>query len=322
VIAADPATRALHAQATRAAASPISVLVLGETGTGKEVMARLVHRLSPRAAGPFVGVNCAALSASLLESELFGHEKGAFTGAVEARAGLFEAADRGTLFLDEVGELPPTAQVKLLRVLEERSVLRVGARVARSVDFRLVSATNRDLEAEVAAGAFRQDLFFRLNGFTLTLAPLRERTSEIAVLARAFLKQAAPRYGRAEVPGISAEAIAALERHAWPGNLRELRNVIERALVLCDGEAVLPAHLPEKIAGAPGLPAARQHERRRILDALELCAGNQSRAAKMLGISRRTLVTRLDELDIVRPRKGSEGVGDAEPPSPPRAKGR
>jgi two-component system, NtrC family, response regulator AtoC len=304
VIAADPATRALHEQAARAASSPISVLVLGETGVGKEVLARLVHRRSPRAAGPFVGVNCAALSASLLESELFGHEKGAFTGAHEARPGLFEAAHHGTIFLDEVGELPPASQVKLLRVLEERSVLRVGARAARPVDFRLVSASNRDLEAEVARGAFRQDLFFRLSGFTLTLPPLRERAREIAPLARAFLRQAGPRYGRATIPEVSAEALAALERHAWPGNLRELRNVVERALVLCDGAILLPEHLPAKITGTPGLSDAREPERRRILDALELCAGNQSRAAKVLGISRRTLVTRLDELDIARPRKG------------------
>ena len=304
VVAVDPGMRDLHEQAGRAAASPISVLFLGETGVGKEVLARLVHRRSPRAAGPFVGVNCAAISPSLLESELFGHEKGAFTGATEARPGLFEAAHRGTLFLDEVGELPAAAQVKLLRVLEERSVLRVGARVPRPVDFRLVSATNRDLEAEVAGGVFRQDLFFRLSGFTLTVPPLRARTGEIAALVRSFLRQAGPRYGRARIPEVSTPALAALERHGWPGNLRELRNVVERALVLCDGPTLLPEHLPPKIAGTPGPPAAGEAQRRRILDALELCAGNQSRAAKVLGISRRTLVTRLDELGIARPRKG------------------
>ena len=226
----DPAMAAILAQATLAARSPISVLILGETGVGKEVMARAIHRLSPRAGGPFLALNCAALPESLLESELFGHEKGAFTGALGARAGLFEAAEGGTVFIDEVGDMPASVQVKLLRVLEERRVLRVGARASRPVDVRFVSATNRDLEAEIARGTFRQDLYFRLNGLALTLPPLRRRVSEIAPLATEFAAQASRQLDR-PAPAISPEALALLLRHPWPGNIRELRNTVELSLI-------------------------------------------------------------------------------------------
>jgi DNA-binding NtrC family response regulator len=309
----------------RVASGVINVLVLGETGVGKEVLARRIHVLSPRAKMPLVSINCAALSESLLESELFGHEKGAFTGAVQAKPGLLESANGGAVFLDEVGEMPLATQAKLLRVLEQREVTRVGALRPRPIDVRFVAATNRNLETEVAQGRFRQDLFFRLNGISLSLPPLRERTDEIEPLARMFIERACRSVGRAPTT-IDPDALAALKRYAWPGNIRELRNVIERALLLCTGGVITIEHLPvEKMApGAPiattphgpTLPpaalasldaapdnSATSAERQRIVDALEACAGNQSHAAKLLGISRGTLIKRIAEYGIRRPRK-------------------
>jgi DNA-binding NtrC family response regulator len=325
-VARDPAMRALYAQAARAAQGPISVLILGETGVGKEVLAREIHRRSPRARAPFLAINCASLSESLLESELFGHEKGAFTGAQQARPGLFEAAHEGTVFLDEIGELPMVVQVKLLRVLEDRTVIRVGGRAPQRVDVRFLSATHRDLEAEIARGAFRQDLYFRLNGVSLTIPPLRERRSEIAVLARRFAAVASAQLDQPRPPAFAPEALEVMDRYAWPGNVRELRNVVERAVVMCTGATILPEDLPPRLtsptpvpaAAAPPAPAtqpppADPHaslqgelvalERRRIVEALEKCAGNQTHAAALLGMSRRTLVARLSEYAIPRPRK-------------------
>lgn len=324
VVVLAPAMRALYEQAERVAASVINVLVLGENGVGKELLARAIHNLSARKGGPFVALNCAALSESLVLGELFGHEKGAFTGAFQARPGLLESASGGTLFLDEIGELPLSMQSKLLRVIEEKKVMRVGARVERTVDVRFVAATNRDLEEEAARGVFRQDLFFRLNGMSLTVPPLRERPEEIRQLTRMFLTRA--RAAQAAPPlEIDESTFQALERYSFPGNVRELKNIVDRGAILCQGGALLPDHLPEKLReagfgartssrpppssdGAPSVPPSfRRMDRKQILDALEQCAGNQTRAAELLGISRRTLVTRLSELDIPRPRKNREG---------------
>jgi two-component system, NtrC family, response regulator AtoC len=316
VVVQDAAMRALYAQASRAARSSICVLLFGETGVGKEVLARAIHAHSPRSAGPFMGINCAALSESLLESELFGSEKGAFTGALQARAGLFEASHGGTVFLDEVGELPLATQAKLLRVLEERVVTRLGSTRSRPIDVRFVAATNRDIETEGVSDGFRRDLFFRLNGISLTIPPLRERAAEVEIFARKFLTSACVELELPEKLTLSPEALELLRSYSWPGNVRELRNAIERAAVLCTGSTILPEHLPPSMLNRTPRPAGpardatshlpgeiRNLERTRIVEALESCNGNQTRAAELLGISRRTLVSRLAEFGLPRPRK-------------------
>jgi DNA-binding NtrC family response regulator len=289
----------------RIAASDINVLITGETGVGKEVVARAIHGLSPRAKEPLVCVNCAALSATLLESELFGHERGAFTGALAAKTGLLEAAGRGTVFLDEIGEMPFDLQAKLLRVLEQREVVRVGAVHARPIFARFLAATNRDLEGEGTEKTFRRDLFFRLNGITVAVPPLRARRAEIEALARHFVGEACARASRA-APRIAPDVLTKLGLYDWPGNVRELKNSLERALVLCDRQLEVE-HLPEKVrlAGkAPSLPALEtSDERARIVAALDECAGNQTQAARLLGMPLRTFVTRLDAFGIKRPRK-------------------
>jgi DNA-binding NtrC family response regulator len=321
VVIEDPAMQQLYRLVDRVAASDISVLLLGETGAGKEVMAEAIHSRSPRASKPLLRLNCAALAESLLESELFGYEKGAFAGADQTKPGLLETAEGGTVLFDEIGEMPAALQAKLLRVLEERMVTRVGGLRPRPIDVRFISATHRDLGAEASRGRFRQDLFFRLNGISLVIPPLRERPAEIEALARSFL--AAARAPGAPEPTLSPAAVAALKAHPWPGNVRELRNVMGRALVLSGGGTIEPEHLklesprpapqPEPVSSPTPAPAPAQAgslseaidalEKQRILDALERCAGNQSRAAKMLGISRGTLLSRLDAFGIPRPRK-------------------
>jgi len=316
VVVASPAMRDLHALARRVAASAAPVLLLGETGVGKEVVAERIHAWSPRAEMPYVKVNCGNLTESLVEAELFGHERGAFTGAVAARAGLIEAAEGGTLFLDEVGELPPTMQTRLLRVLEDREVRRVGATKGRRVDVRFVAATNRDLEAEVAAGRFRADLFYRLNGFALEIPPLRERVEEIVPLALRFARKARAQLGLPGDPVLDPSARAWLERHPWPGNIRELRNTMDRAALLADRGPIGAEHLPAATRRGTARPPAATpapapiaeatgdgDERQRIVEALERCVGNQTRAAKLLGVSRRTLVTKMDLYRLPRPRK-------------------
>ena len=306
---AGEAMRRVHELAERAAAGTINVLVAGETGVGKELLAETVHRASPRRGGPYVCLNCAALSETLLESELFGHERGAFTGALQAKLGLLETAARGTLFLDEVGELPLSTQAKLLRVIETREVTRLGSVRPHRIDVRFIAATNRDLEAEVARGAFRADLYYRLNGITLTIPPLRSRLEEIRPLAETFLRQICRDLGR-QAPLLPRASVVHLEAYGWPGNIRELKNVIERAVLLCEGPILEPQHMPlerlltesQKLTTSGAVPAS---ERDRIVEALAACAGNQSRAAKMLGIPRRTFVSKLDAYRIPRPKKQS-----------------
>lgn len=293
---------------TLVAQSDISVLFLGETGVGKQIAAQALHRASPRATGPFVSVNCAALPEALLESELFGHERGAFTGAVETKVGLAESASGGTLFLDEVGEMPLGTQAKLLHLLESGQLRRLGGVRAKQVDVRFVSATNRALPARVEEGEFRRDLFYRLAGMPIELPPLRERRSEVLPLARQLLAEAAARTAR-PAPELSDAACALLMRHPFPGNVRELRNAVERALVLSRGGAVEPEHLMlEQVPSAAAEPATdlrsamRALEKQQILDALERAGGNQTRAAALLGIGRRTLIDKLEAHGIAGPR--------------------
>lgn len=316
--------RRLHRLARRVASSRINVLLLGETGVGKEVMASTLHRMSPRASSPFLGINCASLTDTLFESELFGYEKGAFTGAVSAKPGLIEAAHTGTFFLDEIGEMPLSAQAKLLRVLELRAVHRVGSIKQTPVDVRFISATHRNLSEDVAAGRFREDLYYRLNGISLVIPPLRERADEVVPLARSFLAEAARDAGFGAVPLLSPEAIAWMQSYEWPGNIRELKNAINRAVLLSTGGIVQTEHLavgnnysPGRASAAPPAafatpavatvaspsPPGGGDERQRIIQALADCGGNQTRAAKQLGISRRTLSSRLNQLNIPRPRK-------------------
>ncbi len=308
IVIADPKMQQLYKVLEVVAASPLRVLITGETGSGKEVIARAVHARSRRNTKPFLAINCAALAEGLLESELFGHDKGAFTGAVVAKAGLFEASDGGTLFLDEVGELSASTQAKLLRVLESGEVTRLGSVRSLVVDVRVIAATHRDLRARVTEGSFRQDLYYRLDGATLHLPPLRERSSELEPLARRFATEMAGKLG-VSPPTIRAEAIAALARHAWPGNVRELRNVIERAVVMREGAAVrardleLTTPTAQPLAGGDLWSDVEQLERQRIVDVLAATAGNQSAAARRLGIARATLIKRIEQFGLARPKK-------------------
>jgi transcriptional regulator with PAS, ATPase and Fis domain len=307
MVVADAAMNRVVQVARRLALVDTSVLILGETGAGKEVLAREIHLRSARSRAPFVRVNCPALAGSLLESELFGYEKGAFTGAACSKIGLFEAANGGTLLLDELGDFPLAMQVKLLSVLENRCVLRVGSTKERPIDVRVLCATHRDLQAEVAAGRFREDLFYRIAAFTLKLPPLRQRPAEILVLAGLFLKRIASHMGRPP-PMLSPEAASMLTAYPWPGNVRELRNAIEHAMVLQDG-VIAPAHLPDSLhAGraheAPVAGPMRAQlsgmERASIERALTAENGNQTRAAQHLGISRRALIYKMRKYGLQR----------------------
>ncbi|HEY0710127.1 MAG TPA: sigma-54 dependent transcriptional regulator [Polyangia bacterium] len=290
----------------RVAPSTATVLVVGESGTGKELVARAIHTRSTRAGRPFVPVNCTALTESLLESELFGHARGAFTGAIGAKRGLFELADGGTLFLDEIGDMGTKMQAQLLRTLQDGEVRPVGGTEAVKVDVRIVCATNKDLEAEVRAGRFREDLYFRINVVTIRLPPLRERASDIPILVAHFLAKIANRDRRPQA-SMSREAMELLERHTWPGNVRELENVVERAIALAKGDVVLPSDLPFEIHGAahvntPGLfddrPPLAEVERRYIALVLAECGGNKKKAAEKLGIDRRTLYRALERAGV------------------------
>jgi transcriptional regulator with PAS, ATPase and Fis domain len=294
-------------QARSVAETSATVLVTGESGTGKELLARAIHEESSRSAAPFIAVSCAALPESLIESELFGHEKGSFTGATQARRGRFELADGGTLFLDEIGELTQVVQVKLLRVLQERSFERIGSAKTQHVDIRLIAASNRDLEQEVAAGRFRQDLFYRLNVVPLTLPPLRARHEDIPLLAAHFAEKAADKHGRRR-PELEPALIEALQDYDWPGNVRELENLIERLVVLTRESKLTTEYLPERmLKTAKGEPSPGETtlegavdalKRRMIESALQSENGNKVAAARRLGISRSYLHRLINEFGM------------------------
>jgi DNA-binding NtrC family response regulator len=301
------------------APSRATVLITGESGTGKELVANAIHQRSPRASGPFVKLHCAALAESLLESELFGHEKGAFTGAVVRKDGRFTLADGGTLFLDEIGEISPAIQVKLLRFLQEHEFERVGGTQTLRVDVRVIAATNRNLADEIAKGRFREDLYYRLNVVSLEMPPLRDRKSDIPILASFFIERYAKENDKT-IEGCSASALDLLASHAWPGNVRELENAIERAVVLCSGSLVEPKHFPSSIKPAPGIggmpevPGATlaSLERYAILETLKATGGSTSRAAEILGISTRTVQYRLHDYNAA-PRSETRVVRKTEP---------
>jgi two-component system NtrC family response regulator len=313
IIGPSPSLRQARLLAEKVAATDSTVLLRGESGTGKDLFARAIHVSSRRAAGPWVKVNCGALPENLLESELFGHERGAFTGAVRQKSGRFEDANGGTLFLDEIGELPMALQVKLLQAIEEKTFTRVGGNQPRTVDARLVAATNRDLEDMVRQKQFREDLFFRLNVFPITLPPLRERPGDVPGLVEFFLRR------RGTSPDqVSPAAMREMERYAFPGNVRELEHTLERALILAGGDPIEPEHLsfarPERVAGSeswvPRIPpdglSLDVLERELILQSLEMARGNKSQAARLLGLTRRTLYSRMEKHGL---RGADDGAG-------------
>ncbi|HWU85698.1 MAG TPA: sigma 54-interacting transcriptional regulator [Kofleriaceae bacterium] len=309
-IVIDPVMQRVYKLVAKIAGSSMTVLILGETGVGKELVAEAIHRDSARRDGPMIKLNCAALPETLLESELFGHERGAFTGADRRKQGFFEAASGGTLFLDEVGEMPPALQAKLLRVLENKVITRLGGTTEISTDVRVVAATHRDLQADVRVGRFRQDLLFRIGGFTIAVPPLRDRKSEIVPLAEHFARSAAAEQSR-PAPALSPEVRDALLAYRWPGNVRELENAIERALVLCDG-AIALADLPDRVrdvvqrTGAVTATAdihgqLADVERGAIAAALEAHGDNQTHAARALGLSRRALIYKMEKYGLKPP---------------------
>ncbi len=310
LIGASDAMQKVYRVARQVSGSRATVLITGESGTGKGELARAIHALSPRADKPFVSLHCAALADSLLESELFGHEKGAFTGADRRRVGRFEQASGGTLFLDEVGDIPPLTQVKLLRVLQERVFERVGGNEPISVDVRVIAATNKDIVAEVRAGRFREDLYYRLNVVHIDMPPLRLRGADVVALAHHFLKAYAGENHR-DVETFTEKARAKILRHRWPGNVRELENAIERAVVMCEGNAVreqdLPFDAPSPLEGALRIPGSTmgEIEKYAILTTLEAVGGSTSKAAEILDISVRTIQYRLHEYGLAGGRKGA-----------------
>jgi DNA-binding NtrC family response regulator len=313
IVSSDPKMDAVLELVAQVGPSRASVLVTGESGTGKELIAEAVHAASPRAKAPFVRLHCAALSEALLESELFGHERGAFTGAVTRREGRFKQADGGTLFVDEVGEVSPAVQVKLLRFLQERTFERVGGNETQRVDVRVIAATNRDLAAEIKKGAFREDLYYRLNVVAIELPPLRDRRADVPVLASFFLRKYAAENGKV-IDTFTDEALRTLLEYRWPGNVRELENVIERAVVLCEGTRIEQKHLPQTVIpaserdGPPPIPGSTiaDLERYAILRTLEACGGSTSKAATVLGVSPRKIQYKLHEYE-------QPGAGGAEP---------
>jgi len=302
VLGVSPAMRKVYSLVEKVAPSKTSVVITGPSGTGKEVIARAIHNLSPRRDKPFIAINCSAIPATLMESEIFGHEKGAFTGADQRRLGCFELANGGTLFLDEVGELPVELQAKFLRVIEEEKLRRLGGKSEIAVDVRVICATHRNLKRQIEAGAFREDLYFRLNVFSIELPRLKERREDIPLLAQHFVERFAREAGK-RIRGITPEAMKLLEAYSWPGNIRELRNTMERGVILCDGDMIDESHLPPEMGSAPsgnaviklslGLPL-REVEKEYILGSLRRNKGNKSRTAEVLGISEKTLYNKLN----------------------------
>jgi two-component system, NtrC family, response regulator AtoC len=321
LVGQSPAIRTIYGVVEKVANTPSTVLISGESGTGKELIARALHENSSRHAGPFIKINCAAIPKTLMESELFGYDKGAFTGAVGAKPGRFELAHGGTLFLDEIGEIPIEMQVKLLRVLQESEFERVGGIKTIKVDVRLVTATNRDLLAEVGAGAFREDLFYRLNVVPIHIPPLRERREDIPLLADHFIAKFNDRLKK-EIAAITPEAVERLVAYQWPGNIRELENLMERTVLFCEGPEIRVSDLPPEVAGAPAPSAAaaaagdatlrpapeslkeavraetERVERELIQRALDATGGNVTQAARKLKISRKSLQTKMKELGL------------------------
>ena len=307
IVGRSPAMQEIFATIERVAPTRATVLIAGESGTGKDLIARAIHYQSPRRDRPFVKINCTAIPENLMESELFGYEKGAFTGAVTSKPGRFELADTGTVFLDEIGDVPPNIQVKLLRVLQEREFERLGSNRTRQIDVRVIAATNADLRAALEQGAFREDLYYRLNVVPINVPPLRERKEDIPALAEHFLRKYAAEFS-SPVKAISDEALQVLLGHHWPGNVRELENVIERSLVLCSGEILKAADIRldtaprnSRAAGEPLLPEGmtlEEHERELIRKALERAQGNKSQAARLLGLSRNALRYRLSQMGL------------------------
>ncbi len=316
LIGRSPAMLDLFRTIERIAKSRANVLISGESGTGKELVARALHELGPRRDAPFIAVNCGAIPHDLIESELFGHERGAFTGATDRRIGRFEAASGGTLLLDEIGELDASVQVKLLRALQEKKIERVGSQHSIEIDARIIAATNRNLEHEIEIGRFREDLYYRVNVITVAIPPLRSRREDIRLLAETFLERVAGEIGRKL--GFESEAIVAIERYAWPGNVRELENAIERGAALCEGDVIRLEDLPDSILSAGRSDRLREawrsgrggfeetvgrFERELILEALERQRWNQTRAAEDLGITRRLLKLKMDRFEIPPPER-------------------
>ena len=317
LIGKSPAILKVYELIQRVAQTRANILITGESGTGKELVARAIHYTGPRKDQPFVTVNCGAIPEQLMESEFFGHEKGAFTGAIKTRDGYFAAADGGTIFLDEIGEIPPALQVKLLRVIQEKSFMRVGSTVERAVDIQVVSATNRDLESAVSEGSFREDLFYRLNVITIDLPPLRERSSDIPLLINHFLQKYNREYEH-DIDCVSREALKLLLNYTYPGNVRELENIIERGVIMETGTVITPASLPPVLTRPAtngtvvglrlpedGLDLEKtlaELEHQLINQALERCDHNKTKAAKLLGLSFRSFRYRLEKLDLQEPK--------------------
>jgi DNA-binding NtrC family response regulator len=327
IVTGDPKMQAILELVDHVGPSKASILITGESGTGKELIAEAIHAASPRAKAPFVRLHCAALSESLLESELFGHERGAFTGAIGRREGRFKQADGGTLLLDEIGEVPPAVQVKLLRFLQEKSFERVGGNETLRVDVRVIAATHRDLKAEIQQGAFREDLFYRLNVVTIALPALRDRRGDIAPLASFFLRKYASENGKV-IDTLADDALETLHEYGWPGNVRELENVIERAVVLCEGSRIEKRHFPATVVPSedrdapPPIPGSTiaELERYAILKTLEACSGSTSKAATVLGVSPRKIQYKLHEYDAAAspaPARESAPVPAASEPAGP-----